>query len=200
MPAFISKEKQRDLVKWSLARHARSPNDTNLDTHYFLPENGLWNAWLDARDDPAKDIVVQPKAEVQPQDIKPLLSGPRKLVNNESASPESFKAISTTPKPPQDPSPTVPPTPVSSLIYKLRWANIGWFYHWGTKQYDFAKGPGSIDEELRSVCIEAVKVVDWEKVHYQSDRAEWGPAGPDWDTWEETYGTFKPWLFYENAA
>lgn len=186
-------------MKWSLARHARSPNDTNLDAHYFLPQPGLWNAWLDARDDPTKDLMVQPRAEAQLHDTKPLPSGPRQLINNDPASPEQFEAISMTPKPPQDPSPTVLPTPVSSLIYKLRWANIGWFYHWGTKQYDFAKGPGTIAEELRSVCIEAVKVVDWEKVHHQSSREDWGPDGPDWDTWEETYGTFTPSLLCGNV-
>jgi len=68
----------------------------------------------------------------------------------------------------------------------MRWANIGWFYHWGTKQYDFTKGRGVIDSELRSVCDEAVRSVDWEKVHGSSS-ADWGPSGPDWQTWGQTY-------------
>ncbi|KAF8201434.1 hypothetical protein BJ912DRAFT_1019397 [Pholiota molesta] len=185
LPSFVSKDKQRELVQWSLARHARHPNDTNLDTHYLLPKDGLWNAWLDAQDDSAKDITIQPRAAGS-EELKPAPSGPRQLINNEPASLESYQAIATTPKPPQDPSPTVPPTPVSSLIYKLRWANIGWFYHWGTKQYDFSKGPGTIDDELRSLCVEAVKTVDWGHVHRDSN-GDWGPTGPDWDTWDETY-------------
>lgn len=181
-------------MQWSLARHARHPNDTNLDTHYLLPKDGLWNVWRDAQGDSAKDITIQPRATGS-EELKPAPSGPRQLINNEPASLESYQAIATTPKPPQDPSPTVLPTPVSSLIYKLRWANIGWFYHWGTKQYDFSKGPGTIDEELRSICVEAVKAVDWEQVHHGSNEDDWGPTGPDWDTWDETYGTSSLLLF-----
>ena len=182
MPSFISQDKQRSLVRWSLSRHARKPNDTNLDVHYVLPEAGLWNSWLEARKDPQKDVLVQPRASgSQPVENPP--SGPRQLVNNEPASPESFQAISTTPKPPAAPSPTVQPTPLSSLVHKMRWANIGWFYHWGTKQYDFTKGSGTIDEELRSVCNDAVQAVDWEKVH-GSSTADWGPKDPDWQTWQ----------------
>ena len=173
-------------MQWALARHARHPNDTNLDTHYMLPRDGLWNAWLDARDHAEKDIMIQPKA-TSFEAVKPTPSGPRQLINNEPVSPESYQIIATTPKPPQDPSPTVHPTPVSSLIYKMRWANIGWFYHWGTKNYDFSKGSGTIDPELRSICVDAVKSVEWGQVHHNSN-GDWGPNGSDWDSWDETYG------------
>lgn len=191
LPSFISKQKQRDLVVWSLARHACQPNDTNLDIHYHLPTDGLWNSWLGIRDGPGKDFLILPKASSlePPQDLP---SGPRKLVNNEPVSPETFQTISSVPKPPQIPSPTLQPILVSSLIHKLRWANIGWFYHWGTKQYDFTRGKVKIDDELRSVCKEAVQTVDWKRVHGSHDD-DWGGSGPDWDTWDSTYG--KPRIF-----
>ncbi|KAF5330796.1 hypothetical protein D9619_005538 [Psilocybe cf. subviscida] len=130
--------------------------------------------------------MLQPKAAISPPVDAPVPSGPRQLINNEAASPETFETISTTPKPVQEPSPTVQPCPVSPLLYKLRWANIGWFYHWGTKQYDFTKGRGTVDEILRSVCLEAVRTIDWSEVHGAND-ADWGPNGPDWDTWDQTY-------------
>lgn len=188
LPSFLSAEKQRDLVRWSLSEHSRHPNETNLDIHYVLPKDGLWNACLRARSDPEQFFLIQPRASGRDsQHILP--SGPRELINNTPASPESFKEILTTPKLPQTPSPTVPPTSISSLIYKLRWANIGWYYHWGTKQYDFTKGPGVVNDELRSICKQAVESVDWEKVHGSSD-ADWGPEGPNWDTWDQTYGAW----------
>ncbi|KIM49179.1 hypothetical protein M413DRAFT_21445 [Hebeloma cylindrosporum] len=185
LPSFVSKQKQRDLVRWSLAQHARHPNDTNLDIHYHLPSDGLWNSWLSVRDDPGKDFLVLPKASSSavPQGT---ISGPRKLVNNEPVSLETFQTISAVPKPPQTPSPTLQPTLVSSLIRKLRWANIGWFYHWGTKQYDFTRGKVKVNDELRSVCKEAVQSVDWKQVHGLHDD-DWGASGPDWDTWDSTY-------------
>ncbi|KAJ3504672.1 hypothetical protein NLJ89_g7819 [Agrocybe chaxingu] len=182
LPSFVSKEKQRELVIWALSRHARQPHDTNLDTHYFLPENGLWNS---ARVDSQKEVLVLPRAS-ETTDIETPSPGPRRLVNNTPASPENFQSISTTPKPSQAPSPSVQPALASSLLYKLRWANIGWFYHWGTKQYDFSKGKGTIDGELRRICKAAVRSVDWTKVHGSNDDG-WGPEGPDWRTWDETY-------------
>ena len=185
----MSREKQRDLVQWSLARHSRSPNETNLDTHYLIPEDGLWNSWLNARENPQMNFRVQPRASTSPE-ADTLPTGPRQLVNNTPASPESFQVISTTPKLPAAPSPTVQALPVSSMIYKLRWANIGWYYHWGTKQYDFTKGKGEIDEELRSVCKDAVRTVDWTKVHGANDDG-WGHEGPDWHTWDQTYGKYR---------
>ncbi|TFK42638.1 hypothetical protein BDQ12DRAFT_623854 [Crucibulum laeve] len=185
LPSFIPPVKQRRLVRWSLASHARYPNETNLDIHYSLPEDGIWNNWLQSRDDPGKDILVQPKASEQGRESLPP-SGPRKLVDNTPASLDTYESILTTPKPPQLPSSTIHPALCSSLLYKLRWANIGWYYHWGTKQYDFTKGKGTIDEELREVCKSAVTSINWDQV-FEGSADQWGDAGPEWKTWDKAY-------------
>lgn len=189
LPSFISPEKQRQLAKWSLIKHARHPNETNLDTHYELPVDGLWKSWLLAREDSSKDILVYPKA-LYSQDTELPKPGPRQLVDNTPASLDNFQTLSLTPKPPQAPSPTIRATLASSLLYKLRWANIGWYYHWGTKQYDFSKGKGMIDAELRDVCISAVAAVDWDQV-FAGTEAEWGEAGSEWKSWDKTYGKYR---------
>lgn len=186
LPGFLSPQKQKDLIYWSLTQHARQPNETNLDAHYVVPEAGLWNAYLKARKDPKQNIRVQPKASTS-KEISQFHTGPRELINNTPASPESFEVIYKTPKLPASPSPTIQPSPITSLIFKLRWANIGWYYHWGTKQYDFTRGPGKISDDLVSLCKQAVRSVDWGKVHF-SRGPEWGKNGPDWHTWNETYG------------
>ena len=95
------------------------------------------------------------------------------------------------PKPPPDPSPTVPESMPSELVPKLRWANIGWSYHWGTKQYDFSKGKGHVDRRVRDLCRHAVSSVPWERVFGEAEgdgtrREGWGDD--DWRTWNETYG------------
>ncbi len=72
------------------------------------------------------------------------------------------------------------------MIYKLRWANIGWYYHWGTKQYDFTKGKGEVDEVLREMCKKAVGSVDWGKVF--SEGWDEGEEEREWERWNETYG------------
>ena len=73
---------------------------------------------------------------------------------------------------------------------KLRWANIGWFYHWGTKQYDFTKGKQPVSDAYRIVCKDAVESVHWDEVFRREDVEGWGEEGPDWHTWRDSYGEF----------
>lgn len=176
-------------MKWSLADQARHPNETNLDIHYFMPKDGVWNTWLRSRDSPSDDIMVQPKT-MEVGGITPISTGPRQLINNTPATPANFASISSVPKPPQPPSATIRPTLLSSLLPKLRWANIGWYYHWGTKQYDFAMGKGTIDPRIREICRDAVATVDWSQV-YNNTKADWGESETDWTTWNETYGIWS---------
>ncbi|KAF9532924.1 hypothetical protein CPB83DRAFT_867295 [Crepidotus variabilis] len=187
LPNFLSQRKQRNLIRWSLARHARHPNETNLDTHYILPQEGLWNAYLAACEDSSKDFDVQPRASASasPASEQP---GPRQLINNVPASPSTFSVLSDIPKLPAPPSTTLLPTPVSSLVSKLRWANIGWYYHWGSKQYDFSRRKVEVDTEIRNVCREAVGCIKWDDVFGSGGgepRDGWGDD--NWRTWDETY-------------
>ncbi|KAK0197173.1 hypothetical protein F5146DRAFT_1099468 [Armillaria mellea] len=175
LPSFLSHKEQQDLIRWSLCSQARHPNPTNLDTHYFLPEEGLWNA--------QQDLIVQPR----PADPSSASTGPRQLVDNTPASPGNFQTMVETPKPPPTPSTTAQLLPCSHLLRKLRWANIGWFYHWGTKQYDFAKGKARVDDVLSNVCKEAVRVVDWDEIYSASDELEWGDEYLSWKSWNESY-------------
>lgn len=186
MPGFLSPQKQKELIRWSLSKHARQPNETNLDTHYVLPSEGLWNAYLSARNDPQSDLLIRPRASTHPPHSEPPKGIPRQLIDNTPASPQTFHTLSATPKPPADPSPTVPSLPISSMIYKLRWANIGWYYHWGTKQYDFTRGKGEVDDLLRGICKKAVGSVDWGKVFSEGWGEEDGER--EWEKWNETYG------------
>jgi len=189
LPSFVSPPDQKRLVRWALCDQARE-NETNLDAHYILPEEGLWNTYIKAQKCSSGDVLIQPRALTSPAQATPELPGPRKLVANTPASPETFQNLSASPKPPPFPSPTVQPSSCSALIRKLRWANVGWSYHWGTKQYDFAKGNGTVSAEIGNICRNAVELVDWDEIFGDSSDldAEWGAGGPDWQTWTETYG------------
>ncbi|PIL30517.1 hypothetical protein GSI_07217 [Ganoderma sinense ZZ0214-1] len=195
LPSFVPHHEQRRLVRWALRDHARDPNETNLDTHYLLPQDGLWSRYLRIRTGVCEDTDVLPRAS---QDVDPLPTpmtseaeapGPRKLIANDPASADNYQTLANTPKPPAPPSQSLHPAPVSSLVPKLRWANIGWYYHWGTKQYDFSRGPGEISSLVTVVCKRAVGRIPWEQVFGDTtgNEADWGPAGPDWTEWKETY-------------
>ena len=205
LPSFVPHDEQRQLVRWALRDHARDPNETNLDTHYLLPRDGLWTQYLRMRKGECEDIEVLSRASLQVpleagQDARYSSSstadaeppGPRKLIANEPANPDNYQALAETPKLPAPPSQSLRPIRISNLVPRLRWANIGWYYHWGTKQYDFSRGPGEIANLLRDVCKSAVRNIPWEMVFGGSvdDDAGWGEAGPDWAEWNETYGGF----------
>ncbi|KAF8628479.1 hypothetical protein AX15_003990 [Amanita polypyramis BW_CC] len=178
LPSFVDADRQRELIRWVLCNHIRD-NETNLHTHYHIPQEGLWNAHLNSR----FHSLVQPKAS--PSHPRPS-SGPRQLVNNTAATPETFDLILSAPKPPQAPSPTLNPASASALMYKLRWANIGWFYHWGSKQYDFTRPRAPVDNIIGDLCRGAVELIDWHRV-FQDLECEWGEERPSWKTWDETY-------------
>ncbi|KAF7304783.1 hypothetical protein MKEN_01192400 [Mycena kentingensis (nom. inval.)] len=183
LPGFISPTLQRDLVRWSLEKHARFPNDTNLDAHYLIPKDGLWALYQQERSGQA--IELQPRPVDENAEIE--APGPRKLIQNTPASIDTFSEISATPKPPPAPSTVAQPAPASKLVPKLRWANIGWHYHWGSKQYDFSKGKGTIDPILADVCHRAVQSVDWTQIYGPEDGLDWGNEGPDWQAWGQSY-------------
>lgn len=188
LPSFILPEQQRDLIRWSLKDHAQNPNETNLDTHYILPEEGLWNTYLRAQDDQEDVQDIQPRASTS-YIVPPPLSGPRQLISNEPASKENFHKLVSTPATPAPPSPNLRPCPPEFLIPKLRWANIGWYYHWGNKQYDFTRGKIPVSEKYADICKRAVKAVPWDQVFnaHDGDIGDWKDE-PRWDTWAESYG------------
>ncbi|RDX52669.1 hypothetical protein OH76DRAFT_1399912 [Lentinus brumalis] len=200
LPSFVPHDEQRRLVRWALRDHARSPNETNLDTHYVLPRQGLWNDYLRVRKGEMQDVEVIPRAVLQtptpataeatPEytQTQAVPPGPRQLISNEPASPDNYAELARTPKLPAPPSQTLRPVPTSSLISKLRWANIGWYYHWGTKQYDFTRGPGEIAGLVRRVCKRAVEQIPWARVFAGGEGEDgWGNGGPDWMHWKDTY-------------
>ncbi|KAH8117431.1 hypothetical protein DFH11DRAFT_1575015 [Phellopilus nigrolimitatus] len=196
LPGFLPPETQRNLVRWSLSGHARWPNQTNLDIHYNVPEEGVWNLHTNSQADPQnlEAILISPK-ESDPAAV-PEPPGPRQLVSNTPASLQNFSDLSNQPKPPSAPSGHLKPATASELLPRLRWANIGWFYHWGTKQYDFSRGKAEVSEPLRSICKEMVGSINWEDVFGRDletqRQLDWGETGPDWRSWKSTYGENPP--------
>lgn len=109
--------------------------------------------------------MVQPRASSSNTQLQFYdAAGPRKLISNEAVTKENYLSLSTMAKEPSAPSASAQPSSATNLIPNLRWANIGWYYHWGIKQYDFARGKEAVMDDLRNVCKEAVGSVDWEQV------------------------------------
>ncbi|TFY77096.1 hypothetical protein EWM64_g6917 [Hericium alpestre] len=149
------------------------------------PDSGTRTSTLCLETSP--DEIIQPHAPASPDPL-PASQPPtrRQLIANPALTPESYAALANTPKPPPAPSPTAPALPASQLIRKLRWANIGWYYHWGTKMYDFARGPGVVDGLVREVCREVVGGVRWDEV-FEGEALEGWDDDREWEGWKENY-------------
>lgn len=219
-PGFLSGNEQRSLTVSCLRDQSRHPNETNLDAHYKIPDSGIWELWEQhwrsknaapsptnsQIDDSFDDAPIHPKASPhsalppQSQSIAVPPSEKRSLISNIPATLALLPTLLSTPKPPPSPSSKISPTPVSKLIYKLRWANIGRSYHWGTKNYDFETTLAKVSEDVRGFCKSAVKSVKWEDVWGDGvgtedsedvgtiEEEEWGDEGVNWQSWKEDYG------------
>jgi alkylated DNA repair protein alkB family protein 1 len=186
LPSYVSEDTQRDLIRWSLGEHARHPTETNLDAHYFLPPPGLWTTYLHS-----PEAIIQPRAPSMSASSVQDPPGPRHLVSNTPASPTTFSILNSTPKPPPTSSAHAQPLSAAELLPRLRWANIGWSYHWGAKQYDFAREVQPVGDPFRKVCVEVVRSICWHDVFglpHAESLDDWGDGGPDWRSWEKTYG------------
>ncbi|EKM55906.1 uncharacterized protein PHACADRAFT_174062 [Phanerochaete carnosa HHB-10118-sp] len=200
LPGFVSSDEQRRLIHWSLKDHAKLPNETNLDAHYLFPPGGLWDVYLKFLNDGTDEETIQPKASTSSSPAASSTpynasadptSGPRTLISNSPASPSLLPTLLTLSTPPPAPSPNAKPCSPAALVPKLRWANIGWHYHWGNKQYDFTRGRGGgVAEVYRAVCKRAVQSVNWEDVYrgiaITADEGD-GGAIEEWRTWREDY-------------
>lgn len=194
MPNYLTSDQQKELIRWSLCTQARGVNGTNLDIHYHVPQEGIWSYYTRSLDTcHAQDLfVVQPK---RPSDSDPLiysLEGPRPLIENIPVDTDNFYTISAEPKPLPSPSVHLPSIHVSKLLTKLRWANVGYYYHWGAKSYDFTRPKSDCPEFLKDMCQTIVASIDWKEVWNREDvpEEEWGKHGPDWELWPESYGLY----------
>lgn len=167
--------------------------------HYLIPDCGLWRHWLATRSLEACR-KVQPRAQPvsgsgfrSPSSLPPNTKSKRTLVDNVPGEQLLPNAIPLTPPPP---SPTTVPLTAAQLLPKLRWANIGRSYHWGSKSYDFTKTLAQFPQDVRDICQRAVKSVPWNEVWGASSTPapdtpaeDWGSEGPDsWRSWSDTYG------------
>lgn len=141
IPNAFTPEAQRHLIKQCLSVYPKPPNTSNLDTHYVMPETGLWPLF-----------EAQESGMLKPTDAEFYV--PKKKISDEeggytdseseeeqvvmeapTACSDEFKPVINDPKPDPLPAPGVPLLPPSELIRKLRWITLGYQYHWPTKTY-----------------------------------------------------------------
>ncbi|KAG8861275.1 hypothetical protein FRB91_009186 [Serendipita sp. 411] len=191
LPGYLSPEAQRQLIRSTLTDHAKYPNENNLDTHYQVPQDGLWVTWEAYNQtrnvDDSEEPIVSVK-EVQEGTSKQ--GSMRELTENTPASVSNFAELQAMERVAPPPSTTVQPLPISKILKKLRWSNLGYFYHWGTKSYQFDRSLTPVPLDVVDICRACVATVDWRDVWKDGadlESGEWEGYKPDWSDWPQTF-------------
>ncbi|KAG8808584.1 hypothetical protein FRC17_003883, partial [Serendipita sp. 399] len=191
LPGYLSPEAQRQLIRSTLEEHAKYPNENNLDTHYQVPQKGLWTTWETCNNRPDIDDMGETIISVKGGlEDTPQQGSMRELIENTPASVNNLAELLAIDKPAPPPSVTVQPLPISKVIKKLRWSNIGYFYHWGTKTYQFDRPLTPIPKDIVDICRSCVETVDWGDVWKDGadlEAGEWDDNKPDWSEWPRTF-------------
>lgn len=139
IPNAIPPAAQRQLIKNCMRNTSRQPNLNNLDSHYLLPEEGLWYHFERSRKTPElehEDVLVDTiaqKEQTTSARTRPECS--RRLITDPAVDSETPIGILRAAKEQPVPSDSVKPEKASQLLFKLRWTNLGLMYHWTTKSY-----------------------------------------------------------------
>ena len=193
IPGYISQAEQRALVVSSLTRQARAPNETNLDTHYEVPSQGIWNCCHPFPSASIQPHLISPRSEpILGNGFRAEASAKRSLVENVPGE-ETVDLQADLPQP--VPSPLLVPQEPLQLLPKLRWANIGRSYNWGAKAYDFTKPVPPFPNDVQDICQRIVRTIPWSEV-WNADATsapvlaeEWGVEGADWESWPSSFGS-----------
>ncbi|KAF9431736.1 hypothetical protein BGZ76_011757 [Entomortierella beljakovae] len=182
IPAGFTPAAQRTLIKSCLKDYSRHPNKSNLDTHYLVPNSGLWDLHENvfygklSCDDPS--VLVPRKATMDEQANgygsdddsdsnhesggskskiqKPTVPSVRTLVPITNETPTVPNNI---PKNDPEPSSQVPILPPAQLLRKMRWITLGYQYHWPSKTYHFDQN-APFPKELCTLSKAVVDAVD----------------------------------------
>lgn len=136
IPDAIDHVTQRRLIRNCLRNATRRPNLNNLDTHYHLPEEGLWHHFESVRTRRCADVIVRPILHGA-STLHITTKHSRSLITDPAITADTSIDVLSAVKPLPVPSTTVKPESASDLLYKLRWTNLGLMYHWDTKSYRF---------------------------------------------------------------
>lgn len=141
IPNLLTPSAQRRLIKNCLRRTTKRPNLNNLDTHYDLPQDGLWYHYeqhhtnKDGR--PPLEVKTLVDSGLAATQKFEKLENSRKLITNDAISSNSSIEVLSAPKDAPPPSASLKSDTAPNLMLKMRWTNLGLMYHWTSKSYHF---------------------------------------------------------------
>ncbi|GAA5835078.1 hypothetical protein JCM9279_007193 [Rhodotorula babjevae] len=176
-PRILPEHLQRALIAETL-QHARSPNLTQLDKLYELPREGLWGAWAAGKGDEIVPRVVDGREEGATG-----AAGPSSAAASCADAGDSSRVARAGAEPAHE------AVTVRELLPKLRWANVGHFYNWTSKQYEFERGFVPLPPLIHRCCRDLARQTPWALVFGENKPLieSSATAAHDWSTWAHDY-------------
>ncbi|KAI8982605.1 hypothetical protein BDB01DRAFT_843449 [Pilobolus umbonatus] len=180
IPNAFTPKAQRYLIKQCLSVYSKPPNTSNLDTHYHMPQNGIWSLYEEQEEGelrPDDERYYVPKktstssstySDSDSEDSSVDVN--KTTCTNITACSDDFQPIITGPKPDPPPAAGVPSLSPSEMVRKLRWVMLGFQYHWPTKTYHLDRRypfPPDVSDLTKAV-VTAV-----EGIGYEGDGVKW---------------------------
>lgn len=127
IPSALSNSRQQELIRACLCKHAKRPHQSNLDTHYQVPDEGIWS------------MYVREKTAIDKEEFK--IRARRKEGDD---SPETDVS----------PSSLLYRLRWITLGYKYLWGSKA--YDWDSEPLEFPRDIGHIAEEIVQAvtCVE----------------------------------------------
>jgi len=147
IPNPFTEMAQRQLIHHCLHKYTQPPNLSNLDAHYDIPSDGVWNLYTKDCDRTdkvrAEGRVIRRNSE-SPKRQKTLSvsdgdkeTSTKKPTENHTSPSMTKNEDDQTFKGSSDEKTSSSTSTPTELVKKLRWVTLGYQYNWTSKVYDF---------------------------------------------------------------
>ncbi|CAO3686307.1 unnamed protein product [Umbelopsis ramanniana] len=167
IPNPFTESAQRQLIYNCLQKYTQAPNSSNLDAHYEIPAEGIWNSYTNslqrASNEDGDEFLIKRKISsnngqkitesADPYDTPPTSGQQNKSTVKE---PSNIETELDSKASPHAASELLHP---SELVRKLRWVSLGYQYNWSEKSYFFDR-PIPVPEEAAKLSIAIAKAVE----------------------------------------
>ncbi|KXN69550.1 hypothetical protein CONCODRAFT_7959 [Conidiobolus coronatus NRRL 28638] len=161
IPNPFSNRAQRGLISACTRVYSKPPYVSNLDTHFTVPANGVWDVYERGHlmqittDDPDYYIPLK----LDPSKVNDTIKSGSGLKNIEtSTATEGFKYNGLNDRNVLIKHSNLKLLPPDQIIRRLRWITFGYQYHWPSKEY-ICDENHKVPVEFSNLCDAVVKSV-----------------------------------------
>jgi alkylated DNA repair protein alkB family protein 1 len=167
----IPVDMQNQIIRLALEEWAKSPNISNLDSHFVLSTEGIWNDFVSSKSkempiyvekrhftpDVQSAVIDQPDIKMTESDGHEAFEKCKEECQNQSKNVVSVHDtdLNIVIDKPTDSMLNTKDALIEKVMPRLRWCTLGYQYNWSKKEYHFDRNP-EFPEYLKKISEEIV--------------------------------------------